>query len=68
MSSGKIDKKRWSEKRLFLADFFGHRVKDLPLRGVVPSDDLSDEFGKFWTLLREKISVCLINQLSEYNP
>lgn len=68
MSSGKIDKKRLSEKRLFLADFFAHRVVDVPLWGVVTSDDLSNEFGKFWTLIREKISVCLINQLSEYNP
>lgn len=68
MSSGKIDKKRLSEKRLFLADFFAQRVMDLPLRGVVTSDDLSDEFGKFWTLIREKISVCLMNQLTEYNP
>lgn len=68
MSSGKIDKKRLSEKRLFLADFFTHRVMDLPLRGVVTSDDLSNEFRKFWTLIREKISVCLINQLSEYDP
>lgn len=66
MSSGKIDKKRLSEKRLFLADFFAHRVMDLPLRGVVTSDDLSNEFRKFWTLIREKISVCLINQLFEY--
>lgn len=68
MSSGKIDKKRLSEKRLFLADFFAQRVMDLPLRGVVASDDLSDEFGKFWTLIRETISVCLMNQLTEYNP
>lgn len=47
MSSGKIHKKRLSEKRLFLADFFAHRVMDLPLRGVVTSDDLSNSLVNF---------------------
>lgn len=62
MSSGKIDKKRLSEKRLFLADFFAHRVMDLPLRGVVTSDDLSNEFGKLILGINKRVDLSMPNK------